>query len=300
MADLVKFLREKTLRQIIRAFPTGIVEGKTVDSAEEGFKKLMDNNISSIPLHDGKKGYVAFMDILDILFYVTKDDIRDLENDNKLKTVTCGKLANYSELDAFLQIPEETNLIKVLQIVCHNFNLHRFPVTNTESKLIGIVSQSQLVHFLEPHTSKFDFGNSTIGQLGLGLEKVVVTVSENDSVMKAIQTLKEHKVTGIGVVNSNGQLIGNFSASDLKMFGIGFKILNVASGTMKDFIAALQIPKHIHYPVTVTKAHTAQKVVSLIKETGVHRVYIVDDKKPIGIISLVDILELFFRHLLIE
>jgi len=161
------------------------------------------------------------------------------------------------------------------------------------------VSQSLLVRFLEPHAKKFDFGTLTIGTLGLGLDKTVVTVKDDESVQAAIQKLKQHKVSGIGIVDQEGRLQGAFSPGALKYFGIGNKVLSIGSSTMREFVAQVQLPKE--FPLSVMKTATACQVISKFSQSGTHRIFVVDaENRPEGIISLVDVIDLFFRHILIE
>jgi len=160
------------------------------------------------------------------------------------------------------------------------------------------------VSWLAPHVSKFDFGKSPIAQIGLGLENAnVVTVNETDVVATALQKIQANSVGGVGIVDKHGKLIGNFSATDLKYFGIKSNTLHIGQSTMNDFLHALQVPQitGIEYPYTVTKANTTHQVVQKFVDTKAHRLYVVDKEgKPIGVIALLDLIELFFRHILIE
>jgi len=303
MGDLVKFLRQKTIGEVVDQFKIDkLIEANASTNAHEGFSLLISNNILSIPLYDDSQGsFTCFLDLMDILWFLTQDSIEDLNNEEeKLKQKTCGQIADYSKLDPFIKITSDTNLIKVLQIVSQDCrSLHRMPVVNSEGKLIGIVSQSLLVRFLEPHTKKFDFGTLSIGTLGLGLDKTVVTVKEDESVQVAVQKLKQYKVSGIGIVDQEGRLKGTFSPSALKYFGIGNKVLSIGGSTMKEFVASVQLPKE--YPLSVMKTATACQVISTFSQSGTHRIFVVDsENRPEGIISLVDIIDLFFRHILIE
>jgi len=279
-----------------------IVEASTKDSAFDGFRKLVDNGILSIPLKNPDDGsYTAFLDVLDILHYVS--EISSDKMEASLKSTTCGALANISNRDRFVPVKDSTNLIKVVQTFCTNYkNLHRLPIINAAGSLIGIVSQSLLVSWLAPHVTKFDFGHSTVGQLGLGLEVPhVVTVKKTDKVSVALKKIKENSVSGIGIVDDNGKLVGNFSASDVKYFGLS-DTLKLGSSTLADFLSHLHLPKDgPDYPYTVTKHSHVTSVVKKLSDTKAHRLYVVDNHgAPVGVIALVDVIELFLRHLLIE
>jgi len=129
--------------------------------------------------------------------------------------------------------------------------------------------------------------------------KTVVTVKDDESVQAAIQKLKQHKVSGIGIVDQEGRLQGAFSPGALKYFGIGNKVLSIGSSTMREFVAQVQLPKE--FPLSVMKTATACQVISKFSQSGTHRIFVVDaENRPEGIISLVDVIDLFFRHILIE
>jgi CBS domain containing-hemolysin-like protein len=50
--------------------------------------------------------------------------------------------------------------------------------------------------------------------------------------------------------------------------------------------------RSVDFAVSVTESATMSQVLKLVSEQRVHRVFVVDDKKkPIGVISLTDILE---------
>jgi len=213
------------------------------------------------------------------------------------------ELSNVSKRNHFNPIKDSTNLIKVVQTFVTNYKgLHRLPIINSDGVLTGIASQSLLVSWLAPHISKFDFGQQSVGQLGVGLEvPSVVCVTITDKVSTAVKKIKEKSVSAVGIVDEHGKLVGNFSASDIKHFGLG-ATLQLGSTTMTDFLKALKIPKNnTDYPYTVTKHTHMTSVVKKFSDTKAHRLYIVDTHgAPIGVIALVDVIEMFLRHILIE
>jgi len=300
MGDLVQFLKEKTLSQVV-SHNNAIIEANSDDIASEAFKKLAKHSILSLPIKDSSGNYTAFFDVLDVLYYVSSHAAKDI-NDT-LGSVTCIELANFSKRNLFAPVVESTNLITVVQTFSRNYkDLHRLPIINDKGDLVGIASQSLIVSWLAPHVTKFDFGKLSIGKLGLGLEvQKVETVKDTDKVSVALKKIKECAISGVGIVDSHGKLIGNFSASDLKYFGIGSSTLQLFSSTMSDYLKALKLPNTgSDYPYSVTKSSTVQQVVKKFSETKAHRLYVVEKELPIGIISLVDVIELFLRHLVIE
>jgi CBS domain-containing protein len=73
-------------------------------------------------------------------------------------------------------------------------------------------------------------------------------------------------------------------------------LAELAKITLKDFV-----DKQNRDVIAVTMKTKASKAVKMASSKGVHRIFVVNaEKKPIGVISLVDIIYLFFRHILIE
>eukprot|EP01126_Amoeba_proteus_P038191 TRINITY_DN3973_c0_g2_i16.p1 TRINITY_DN3973_c0_g2~~TRINITY_DN3973_c0_g2_i16.p1 ORF type:complete len:180 (-),score=39.43 TRINITY_DN3973_c0_g2_i16:563-1102(-) len=173
-------------------------------------------------------------------------------------------------------------------------NLHRLAVTSGD-RFVGILTQSRIVRKFSLHISDFNFGNQYIRDLNLGI-KPVVTVNENDTVTDAINCICKNKISGVGIIDKDGKLIGNFSAIDIKSFGYTSTLEDLRNVSLKTF-ADDQGRK----PISVKRTSKAKEVVALASNNGVHRVYVVNDAgQPIGVISLGDIIDLFFTHILIE
>jgi CBS domain-containing protein len=310
MGDVVKFLKKTKIEDLFQDDKTELVSGKTSDPALVSLKKLLKAKVLSIPLYDEKaKAYTAFFDIIDVLHFVTSERGGDgsmemLEGSEEFKKYTSAEVANLSGDNHFVPIPSSQPLVEAMEVMTHDYSrLHRLPVVDKDGKLIGILSQSRLVRFLGQHVSKFDFGSLSIKQTHLGVQKVI-SVTVKDRVSKALEEIKEKKVSAVAVVDETGVLVGNFSATDLKLLGYDNEVAKIAGPdqTLGHFVN--KVKKGLGdkpYPIAVESKATTSSVISTFTKTGVHRIYIVDgNKKPIGIISLVDVIELFVRHILIE
>ena len=139
-----------------------------------------------------------------------------------------------------------------------------------------------------------------------------------DRAIEAFKIICDNQVSGIAIVDSNGKLVGNISASDLRVIffilfvsffffdfflflvqqqvGYDGKLMSKLLLSVQDF--AKLIPKNTDFPgpYCVRKTATVYDVVEIIRESRTHRVYVVDDEKhPIGVISLIDIIDLMLR-----
>jgi CBS domain-containing protein len=90
-----------------------------------------------------------------------------------------------------------------------------------DGELYGILSQSKVVRFFSRHMGEFDFGTLPISNLNLGIRfkkarlisysiRKVQTIGGDSTVFDALKKIREAKVSGLGIVNDEGKLIGLF------------------------------------------------------------------------------------------
>lgn len=109
--------------------------------------------------------------------------------------------------------------------------VHRIPIVDSAGDLVSIVSQSHLVKLLRDNHSKFPAMKKKIGPLKLGYREVL-SVKTNQRAIDAFNLIHKtvnfrmsyysylnflQKVSGVAVLNEQQELVGNLSASDLKV-----------------------------------------------------------------------------------
>ena len=96
-------------------------------------------------------------------------------------------------------------------------NLHRIPIVGGDGELVGICSQTDLIHFIRKHKSLF-FGvwDQTLEQLAPN-QPTPLTIRSTELLMKAFETIQEKQISAVGVVDAEGTLVGVVSGSDVKM-----------------------------------------------------------------------------------
>ncbi len=112
-------------------------------------------------------------------------------------------------------------------------------------------------------------------------------IGQNETLIEAFRTIKRERVTGIGVVNERGELIGNVSASDIKVcFTCGKELVDVLEMKIEQFLALkstlmidvnrrISLPK----PVTVTEEATVEEVLGKLIQHGIHRLWVVGSSR---------------------
>jgi len=269
------------------------------DTVSSAFQVLSKRGITAIAIYDEQKDiFLGFVDTIDLAVFVVQVFL-----DNHAKH---PHLYDPKELDQRFQLPlqevinaSRRNVLKPidkkenLSFLIKNFvqfRVHRVPVSD-EGRIIGIVSQSDIVKYLLFHKDLYkEFMIQKISDLLPNVAyKPLVSIRYDHTLLQAFTTIISSGITGLPVTDLHGRLVNNLSASDLK-------------GITEQSFFKLEIPIHeiLSYrtgklpPVVCTDKSTLMDVMEKINKTGVHRVWMVDeDFHPIGVVTLTDILQIF-------
>lgn len=226
---------------------------------------------------------------------------------------------------------------KLLDLLRHGFGFgsdkqpkRRLPLFATDGKIRSIVSQTDVLRYVNTHMSLLGtMASATVRDVGLGSDSVVV-VGKDEIAVKAFALMKEKHVSALGVVDApksaivdsrmvTGTMVTNLSASDLR--GVSFDDFGTLAKSVEHFLliakshrATLRVrgrllrarariasprlasrAQHLPEPVTLSMSNTVADVVHKLVSSGVHRVYIVDEAKhPVRVVSQTDVLELLY------
>jgi len=206
--------------------------------------------------------------------------------------VTCTYLSRRNPLHP---VADSATLWDV--VVLLSKHVHRVPIVNDKGEIINIISQSSAMKFLHDHEKEFhkDFAHS-VEQLNLG-SSPVHTVREDTPTIEVFRMMDNKKISGVGVVNSAGALVGNTSGSDLKLF-VKLPSIALLHVPISDFLKKIrQESLDERMPTFAVASHDSLRVViNKLVATRVHRVFVANDEhgyKPVRVISITDIL----RHI---
>jgi len=137
-----------------------------------------------------------------------------------------------------------------------------------------------------------DFHKS-LHELGLGQNQPKI-VKHSVIAADAFRQIGRNCCMGLAVVDDNGCLIGNLSATDLK--GVTRNNCPILNSSVQEFITRDQKRGWWERPISIdlndSLYHTIHQFVSL----GIHRMYVVDDQhRPIGEVSLRDVMNVVWR-----
>jgi len=311
-------LEEMPLRQLLNAKQPEkeIVVVDEDTSIEETLKILAMNNILSIPVvNKTDQEYQGFVDVLDILTLVINmyaeghqiqqttwnaccKDIDTLSHRGvRFGIKPVKSILNASNADNFCTVSSRGTLYQLMEDVLYR-GIHRVAVLDDNSKLIGIVSQSDIIQLLVQNIYMFrDLASKTVKSLALANNEVI-SMSVSAQAIHAYYLMYFHKVSAVAITNSSGALIANLSASDIK--GLTADHFPDLLLPVTDYLLAHQ--GALTRPTTCTPDSTLESVILKLSEHRIHRVWILEsdesDSPVIGVISLTDVIRLFVDLLL--
>jgi len=279
-----------------------IREDDTVSSALEIIK---NNKISSLPVQGKKGNFLGIVDILDLITFCTakfssvsllaSDSFRQMDEfaKNPIKDIM-----DISGRNAWIYISYNSSLNELMRLLS---KVHRVAVIDEAGDVIGLITQSRMVEFLYKRRNDW---TDVMKEKVHKLEKNVETINMKEFVIEAFKRIWDKEVTGLAVVNNDGKLVANISASDLlktRVFPVGEMIhdlyqpiknfLNIRED-IKDRVMLADKPEY--KPISVSAHDNLESSMLKCLENKVHRVFIQDDKgKPIGVISLSDMIRQF-------
>mmetsp|Transcript_2306 Transcript_2306/g.6418 ORF Transcript_2306/g.6418 Transcript_2306/m.6418 type:complete len:331 (+) Transcript_2306:104-1096(+) len=278
------------------------------DSIKDALALFQKHRIQSLPVHNPvKQAHVAFLDVLDIMVFtlgiiqdvkagtVTKEQAQE-----KWGKATCGELADCSGRDPFSPVGLRTSVFSAIQKFV-KWKAHRLPIIDPEGELIHLLSQFRVIEYLEEHVGASPIASRTVGDLKLGYKDGVYSIKETQTVAEGFQVINEKKVYGIAVLNGEGRIVGNLSASDIRrVVKDGALDFDVLALSVSSFIkAGIQSDdRTIEGVVCVQASTTVEEVTMKFVVTKVHRLYVIDEnERLLGIISTIDLLTQLSRDL---
>jgi CBS-domain-containing membrane protein len=192
----------------------------------------------------------------------------------------------------YTPVADTADVGKIAEAVCQP-EIHRVPIEDKDGKLVDIISQSAIVSFINRNSEKLkSVLNQTLGDLGLA-KKTVISVRDTDSAINCFKLITTKNLSGLAVVDKDGRVVGNTSASDMKLFiqMPSFRILKMPLVEYLNVIRRQNL-KDVVPVVGVKAGDTLGKVVAKLAATNMHRIFVIDDdRRPIGVVSCRDIIE---------
>jgi CBS domain-containing protein len=232
------------------------------DSVAKALNIMYENNINQIPIIDDDGKYIG-------MIYAKQFLGVNATPSSKLKSF----IVNTPVLSS------EDNIEKCAQLIVATGN-RALPVVDN-GKLSGIVSETDVVF-----TS--DFGHASVDEVMSG----AIVIEEEDTLSNALSKMRRYNISRLPVINSNGILTGSVNALDI------IKIIatpreragkSPGVGTMVA-IREVKLKDIMRRAVSVERGTSLNSAIENFKKA--EEIVVVGDRRPIGIVTPKDTLEL--------
>eukprot|EP01027_Heterolobosea_sp_BB2_P018537 GEZU01026098.1.p1 GENE.GEZU01026098.1~~GEZU01026098.1.p1 ORF type:complete len:232 (-),score=66.88 GEZU01026098.1:17-712(-) len=212
-----------------------VVTIRDEEAVEKALKLLAKENISSAPVLDAEHKCIGLIDVLDCvkfaldLYFETTKELEASEWKNYAVSLCFGlqkvkNIANTSKRNPYRPMKKDVSLREVLQEFARG--VHRIPVVDDNGKIVQMFSQLDCILYLSKNFRDFftnsDFSKKSIRELRLGQlpdkddNLILFSVESTDLAINAYRLMHEAGISAVGI-EKDGKIIGNLSASDLKV-----------------------------------------------------------------------------------
>mmetsp|Transcript_53902 Transcript_53902/g.63031 ORF Transcript_53902/g.63031 Transcript_53902/m.63031 type:complete len:340 (+) Transcript_53902:141-1160(+) len=301
----------------------GVVELDSNMTTFDASTLCFKSNIRSAPVWDKPtEKYIGFFETRDVLGAVVsairtvqdmkKHEDKSLNSDDEAEAFDQAVTDSFKKIDginglratikslaaknAFVPFHPESPLIELCPHLWGTGN-HRVPILDKEfvdGKCINIISRTDLVRFLSSNLRDNPNMNEKINESTLKYRREVVKVVDETSALEAFELIDSKNLSGIAIVDDEGHLVGNSSASDIKC-AISDK--GREASLDMDILSYLACVRQANLSTRFPSAHiyedaTIGQVINKMAKTGYHRIFVADkDKLPVGVISVGDIIQ---------
>lgn len=159
---------------------------------------------------------------------------------------------------------------------------------------IQMVSQGAIVRIIVSNTSSFisDIMETSIKTLQLG-QRIPMHISNTDIAKNAFATMVAYGITSLPVLNGDGIAQGVISASDIfyarnSAEHLELPVLTYVAASRKE----ANISRDANCIVSCRTEDSLGTILRIMLHENIHHVYVLEDGKPTGVISFVDILRI--------
>jgi len=276
----------------------------STSTVADAIKGLASHNIISAPIVEPSTlECYSMVDMIDIVCFIhqTAPDLTSLK-ENELRSLEVsgrglayGKLKEVGDLSGKNPFIPLSYNVKLSELAMYfSKGIRRVPIVDNHWKIVNIISQFDMITFLKELSDQGKFPllfQQEIGSICFGKPKIV---SQQESVLSTIQTIIDSfPATAVALVDDDGVLTGNFSASDLR--GLFREQLPSFLLPVKDFLRK-HSPTSLR-PVVATNETPLSEVLRLMVSNHVHHLWIIDPlARPIGVVTLTCIIAAITRN----
>jgi len=240
--------------------------------------------------------FIGFIDISMLAFLVAfkkwpSDNSRPLDPNTRVdldKIIVSELLENSNfggRLWKFLAVEPVHSLIEAL-----SKGVHRALIENQGS--CSIISQTDVIQWIAENKAFVPILDRSVASLAFPSIKIT-SISDTQTALEGFRLMTVCDTSSVAILNRQGKLVGNMSASDLK--GIHPETVPKLELTVVHFLQDLH-PSSLQ-PVIVKDADSLRSVLQKMINNHIHRVWLVDsEQRPQACISMTDVLTKFTRY----
>jgi len=204
-------------------------------------------------------------------------------------------------------ISEDVTLLEAVQIMVRT-QCHRVVVMNSSGDIVNIITQSRIVQLLATMADILPSTDKSLEELGISLKGNVMSVRGSETAYVAFKRMFELNVSGLAILDEKGSLIGNMSATDIKLVAYKPEYWSLLGKTVSEYLREMRYhPEAKVRPGVFALLHDEAQgivvkcrpinsfgyVIRLLSYYRVHKLYVVDDyQMPVGVVSLYDVLSI--------
>jgi len=227
------YLKSVTVQDVLKENPTTPVTINETQRVFEALGKLAQHDILAMPVLNDNK-VVGLIDIIDIMTAllsagISAEIVEQLspnppsfsefvtELEGQLRSQTTVKdIIGASERDLWATVIGNDSLFAVVKQMTSQKPIHRVMIINDQGELQGVISQFGVLQFLQKHLQEL-FPDLLKKEFKIDLSGEVIVCNENDTVCNCMSILYDNRISGAPVVDNSGNVVGCFSATDVKV-----------------------------------------------------------------------------------
>jgi CBS domain-containing protein len=171
-----------------------------------------------------------------------------------------------------ITITPQTGILDAIEVI-QKYKIGRLVVIDRTRKPVGIITEKDMLKALYPLDSK-PIGSIQVGDI---MSENLITVTKKDSVYRCAKIMQDNNISSVIVLHDDGSLDGILTKTDLV-----FNFLNQESTPLK--VSKVMTTK----VVTVSPKDSLFLVESMLINNKISRVVVVQNQKPMGIITYRD------------
>lgn len=303
--DLLKVLTNCCVSDLDLSPNLVVLDSKT--DPKKAIEILIQNKVRAAPVIDNDNNkFIGVLDLRDTVKFALETYKKQSSKLSEIKQkamefltsspqITTQNLKYLAQMRKFRTIKNTDSLLSVAEVLAKGSHIVGV-IDDKKNTLSGIITQGQLFQQVAKkwavdiwNKNNKNAQKALLSEISQYVSSPVKSIKCTVKAYEAFELMSKLDLSGLAVVNNDGVLIHNTSATDIKLWLIASSTLD---DTIEEFLINIRkLSLNEKYPISVCLFNdTLQRAVQKLEATKYHRLWIVDDKtKPVGVLALTDI-----------